>query len=303
LKKEKMSRVLLGLLVVWLMQIKPVIAADNGGIYLSPPFEEIEINNEKSEVEFELEIGNNSQTSQVFDLSVVDFGSLDESGGVAFLTTNTDNSQKKYALASWIVLEKSEVIVAFGEKEKVKVTILNKESLSPGGHYGAVLVTYRNEERPEGDKVGINQSMASLIYVQKSGGETKNLILRNVNWKDPLFRVIKKVELRFENNGNVHLVPRGKIEISYLGKLVAKGIINEGSAIILPESFRRLEVEIDWFSKWKWPGIYSVEIDYRFDGNETFKKDKNSFFYVGIEGIILVMLSGFLVVYFWRKYR
>lgn len=280
-----------------------MVAAENDGIHLSPPFEEIVINNEKSEVEFELEIGNDSQTSQLFELSVVDFGSLDETGGVAFLTTNTDKSEKKYALASWIVFEKSEVIVASGGKEKVKVTILNKESLSPGGHYGAVLVTYRNEERWEGDKVGINHSMASLIYVQKSGGETKNLILRNVNWKNPLFEVVKKIELRFENNGNVHLIPRGKVEINYLGKLVGKGIINERSAIILPESFRKLEVEMDWFSKWKWPGIYSVEIDYRFDGNEKFIKDQSSFFYVGIEGIILVILSGFLVVYFWRKYR
>jgi len=280
---------------------KEILGVESKGAYLSPPFADIEIINNEDK-EFELEIGNDGEADLVFKLSVVDFGSLDESGGVAFLTANPSKDERKYALASWISLEKSEVVVAAKSKEIVKITILNKESLLPGGHYGAVLATLRNEEKSLGDKVGVNQSLASLLYVQKSGNEKRNLVLRNIYWRNPTLKLFDEVELRFENNGNTHLVPRGKVEIKNIfNKPVAKGIINEASAKILPETFRKMMVEIKYFEKWKWPGKYLIEIDYRYDGNEAFSKYQNSFLYVGPEGIILLFLgliSGFLL---WQK--
>ena len=278
---------------------KEILGVESKGAYLSPPFADIEIINNEDK-EFELEIGNDGEADLVFKLSVVDFGSLDESGGVAFLTANPSKDERKYALASWISLEKSEVVVAAKSKEIVKITILNKESLLPGGHYGAVLATLRNEEKSLGDKVGVNQSLASLLYVQKSGNEKRNLVLRNIYWRNPTLKLFDEVELRFENNGNTHLVPRGKVEIKNIfNKVVAKGIINEASAKILPESFRKMIVEINYFQKWKWPGKYLIEIDYRFDGRETFSKYQNSFYYVGGEGIILLFSGLILGLFGW----
>ncbi len=278
---------------------KEILGVESKGAYLSPPFADIEIINNEDK-EFELEIGNDGEADLVFKLSVVDFGSLDESGGVAFLTANPSKDERKYALASWISLEKSEVVVAAKSKEIVKITILNKESLLPGGHYGAVLATLRNEEKSLGDKVGVNQSLASLLYVQKSGNEKRNLVLRNIYWRNPTLKLLDEVELRFENNGNTHLVPRGKVEIKNIfNKVVAKGIINEASAKILPESFRKMIVEINYFQKWKWPGKYLIEIDYRFDGRETFSKYQNSFYYVGGEGIIFLFLGLILGLFGW----
>jgi len=296
-----MRKLWLLFLMAFFILPKEILGVEGKGAYLSPPFADIEISNKEDKV-FELEIGNQSEKDLVFELSVVDFGSLDESGGVAFLTTNSDKYERKYALASWISLEKSEVVVAAKSKEKIKITILNKESLLPGGHYGAVLATLRNEEKSVGDKVGLNQSMATLLYVQKSGDEKRNLILRNIIWQNPTLKFIDLIDLRFENNGNTHLVPRGKVEIKNIfNKVVAEGIINEGSVKILPETFRKMVVEINYFKKWKWPGKYLIEIDYRYDGNEAFSKYQNSFLYVGPEGIILLFLgliSGFLL---WQK--
>ena len=278
-----------------------VIGVENKGAYLSPPFVDLEIV-DKNDLEFELELGNKGEKDLVFELLVLDFGSLDESGGIAFLTANPSKDERKYALASWMSLEKSEVVVTAKSKEVVKITILNKESLLPGGHYGAVLATLRNEEKSEGDKVGLNQSLASLLYVQKSGNEKRNLVLRNIYWRNPTLKLFDEVELRFENNGNTHLVPRGKVEIKNIfNKPVAKGIINEASAKILPETFRKMMVEIKYFEKWKWPGKYLIEIDYRFDGRETFSKYQNSFYYVGVEGIIFLFLGLILGLLAWQR--
>lgn len=286
-----MRKIWLLFLLVFFMAPKIVLGVENKSTYISPPFADIEISNKEDKV-IELEIGNNGETDLVFELSVVDFGSLDESGGVAFLTTNQDKGERKYALASWISLEKSEVVVAAKSKEKIKITILNKESLLPGGHYGAVLATLRNEEKSDGDKVGLNQSMATLLYVQKSGDEKRNLVLRNIIWQNPTLKFIDLIDLRFENNGNTHLVPRGKVEIKNIfNKAVAEGIINEGSVKILPETFRKMMTQVNYFKKWKWPGKYLIEIDYRYDGKEAFSKYNNSFLYVGVEGIILLLFG------------
>ena len=201
-------------------------AENNQGVSFSPPFTDIEIGSEK-EKKIDLEISNQSESSLVFGLSVIDFGSLDESGGIAFLTTQPNSDERKYALASWISLEKSEVIVPPKSKEIIKVTILNKESLFPGGHYGAVLATIRNEEKTLSDKVGINQSIASLLYVQKNGGETKNLILRNIYRKNPTLVFIKYGRVVGFHEGTVDSQTDPFVVLDDNQKDELQGIINE----------------------------------------------------------------------------
>jgi hypothetical protein len=213
---------------------------------------------------------------------------------VAFLTVNNDKSERKYALASWISLEKEAVIVESGKTEKIKVTILNKDSLAPGGHYGAVLATVRSSTGGNQDTVGINQSRASLIYAQKQGGEIPDLKFNSLEFNKNIFYFPKTVKLRFENSGNVHVVPRGKVEITNnQGEISAQGIINTDSGKVLPESFRVLTVPVNRIKHWNWPGIYSLEVSYRYDGLESFSSVKTTIIYVGYEGAVIVLvLSG-----------
>jgi hypothetical protein len=283
-------------------------AAENKGIYLSPPFIDVEISGSDSEKQLVLEIGNQGIVSETLELSVVDFGSLNESGGVAFLTTDKQPGDRKYALASWISLEKSAVTINPGEKQEVKVTIINKESLMSGGHYGAVLATVKFGGTNNVDTVGLSKSLATLFYVLKTGGERRNLIFKNIEWSSNWFRLPYQIKLRFENNGNVHVVPRGKIEITNpRGELVTKGIINEGSGKIMPESFRIFPVTIKPTRGWMWPGKYTIRVDYRYDGKDNFLTYQNNYIYIGREGIILVIVGfvfiGFLLLIKRRKYR
>ena len=286
-----MKKILTVIMLVVLMVIggQKIGAAENTGIYLSPPYTDISVDVSRMENFFYLTVGNNSSVEESFNISVVDFGSLDETGGVAFLTVDPDKSERKYALASWISLEKDVVTIASGKSEKIKVTILNKETLAPGGHYGAVLATLKSEPGNKQDKVGVNQSLASLIYVQKIGGEIQDLKFKRMEFSKNIFNFPKTVKLRFGNNGNVHVVPRGTVEIKNgTGVIVAKGIINGDSGKILPESFRILELSINRVKKWSWPGIYSLEINYRYDGLESVEKVETKIIYVGYEGTVIV---------------
>lgn len=142
--------------------------------------------------------------------------------------------------------------------------------------------------------VGINQSLATLIYALKSGGEIPDLKFNSLEFNKNFFYFPKSVKLRFENNGNVHVVPRGTINITdSSGKIVAQGIINANSGKVLPETFRTLEVPINRINIWNRPGIYRLEVNYRYDGLATFSTVKTTVVYFGYEGaVILLVIAG-----------
>ena len=287
-----MKRIILFIMAfVWLIGSPKILAAENSGLSLSPPFVDVTVGGGQTESSFYLTVGNYNRINETFNISVVDFGSLDETGGIAFLTVNGDKSERKYALASWISLEKDIVTVAAGKSEKIKVTIINKDSLTPGGHYGAVLATINTGSTGTTDEVGIRQSLATLIYVLKSGGEIPKLELKTWEFDKNIFTFPKTVQLRFGNNGNVHVVPRGTINIAdSKGKTVAQGIINADSGKVLPESFRIITVPINRLNRWDWPGIYDIETNYRYEGKDTFTSVKTKMVYVGLEGALIVII-------------
>src|SRR6266702_3940346 len=84
------------------------------GFSMSPFFQEVNLEKDQTQSNFVLEIANNTQALATLKLSVVDFGALDESGGVAFLGS-ADDLNNKYSLASWVSLEKDSVAINPGE--------------------------------------------------------------------------------------------------------------------------------------------------------------------------------------------
>jgi hypothetical protein len=250
-----------------------VVSASEGTFSVNPLYTDIRLDNE-SEHPFSLEVGNTTNDPIVFRLSFVDFGSLDESGGIAFLGQGSD-LQKRYGLASWLSAEKDVVTVFPGEKERIQLTVTNRESLSPGGHYGAVL--FRAEK--EGDDgnaassdVSISPNFTALVFVRKTGGEIQELGYKDSVIRADLFGVPDKVSERFQNSGNVHVTPRGVVEVrDPFGRIVRRGILNEESGIILPESYRSYPVALKYLEKAIFPGFYTVSATYRYDGKDDFR--------------------------------
>lgn len=270
------------------------------GFTLSPLFKEIILEKEASQSSFFIEITNNTSTHQTLYLSVVDFGSLDESGGVAFLGTGSEILEKKYSLASWVSLEKDVLEIDSGKSLEVKVTIVNKESLSPGGHYAAVVISTKSPKE-EGGNVSLNAAFASLIFVKKTGGERYKLDLVGKEIVSRRLGLPNKIALRFQNSGNVHLVPRGIIILADpKGKVISRGIINPESGLILPESFRIYHTTLDRLTLPLFPGFYELNIQYRYEGKEDFTKDSFTFFFPGIAGVasfVMILLIVFLTLF------
>ena len=246
--------------------------AGETGLTVTPVFQEVTLATDEAEARFSITLTNQTDGPLVLRPSVVDFGSLDESGGVAFLGAS-DNLVRKYSLASWMRPEKDIVSLEAGESEDLRVVIENRESLSPGGHDGAVLFTIGNEEGDAKENVvAVNQLLSVLVFAKKEGGEIYRLNLLDRTWERSLLFGLSQTSLRFQNEGNVHIVPRGIVTLTDpLGRVVEKGIINTESGLVLPESQRTFVTKLSLVTPLLIPGRYTLITDYRYDGQEAFE--------------------------------
>src|SRR5581483_3342075 len=74
------------------------------GLTVSPAFQMITVPTGADRVPVVFTITNNRPVSQSLSLSVADFSSLKESGGLFFVGTNPGSIQRKYGLAKWVDL-------------------------------------------------------------------------------------------------------------------------------------------------------------------------------------------------------
>lgn len=279
--------------------------AEKSGFLITPFFQEISVAEHQESVPFSIDVRNNTGSPAVFRISVLDFGTLDESGGVAFLGSSND---LKYSLASWVSLSNDTLVLEPGESGSVLGAIENKESLSPGGHYGAVFFRIEDGTRELGrDPVAFDPSFASLLFVRKIGGEVYGLDLKDIGFSPSVFSLPEKVRFRFQNTGNVHVTPRGVAEVTDpMGRKIAKSIINEESGIILPETFRNFPGSFRSLSKAFIPGHYTLSTNYRFDGSDTFVAKDVRFLLIPrpfVFSLLLALLVMFWYVRFFRNKR
>jgi hypothetical protein len=287
-----MKKLLLGIGLAALCLLPAAAQAAGGSVTVTPIFENITLTAKQPEASFDMRIYNTLPVSVSYHLRVADFGALDETGGIAFSGASTSSVSQKYALASWLSLEKDTVEIAAGESQSVRVTVENRESLSPGGHYGAVIATsLADPSTAKSPSVAVTQAFSSLIFVKKTGGETYGLTLAETHAKTGLFRLPASAELRFQNTGNVHVVPRGLVEVwDPRGRVVGRGVINEGSAIVLPESFRRLASSISPILTSWLPGRYQLVVTYRYDGSGKSQEAAQPFWFIPLPFLALLAI-------------
>jgi hypothetical protein len=281
------------------------------GIGISPVYQNVSIGLDQPQARYVITLANKTGVDQAFKLSIVDFGSLNESGGVAFLGTSSSNFAQKYGLSSWMRLDQEAVTVPDGGRAQIGVTVTNSPSLRPGGHYGAVLATALTAPNgpPVQSRVGVLEVLSSLLLLLKDGGAPPDLRMVSQIVNQDGLRLPTQVEDRFQNAGTVHVVPRGVLEVRDLfGRLVERGALNEDSGAILPQSYRRYNTPLARIATAWLPGRYEVKTTYRYDGSAVTKTFSSAFWYFGsvyawaASAIVLLAVAG-LVWWLRRKQR
>jgi hypothetical protein len=269
------------------------------GITVTPAFQQVSIDSGTSQQPINFSVTNNEPSSQTLSLTAADFNTLNESGGLFFVGTNPTDLQKKYGLAKWLSLPQPQITLAPKQTQTIKAEILNLPDMPAGGHYGALMfaVAQANPNH-SGNNVALHPVASSLLFVTKLGGDTHKLGLQKVSLSHSLFGLPGSVNLRFHNDGNTHVIPRGVASlIDPHGRVVSKGIINDDSGIILPQTFRQYHVPLQKVVASNLPGRYKVKIDFRFDGISQFRTYQQTFTYlpVGSMVIIIIAIAGLVI--------
>lgn len=253
------------------------------GITLTPFLETVTVASFESIKSLPLLVVNHTQSMRTFNVEVADFNAQGEFGGVAFLGRTDPSHLSRHGLVKWLSVSQTSFSLAANASTTLMVSVRNDATLSPGGHYGAVLVnevTGASQQLP--NRVGANPTVSSLFFVTKLGGEQYDLRLNQTTYDASWRHLPMEAHVRFQNPGNVAVVPRGTVRL--LGPhntLLGQGAINEDSSFILPDAYRQLVVPIKLIgtAAW-WPARYTLQVNYRYDGLAQAARHEESFYFI-----------------------
>ena len=303
--KQFVSATLLCLSIVILhSNSSPVSAQDTpeGALEVSPAFIEVTLDSPEQIKDIEISYTNHSDEFVSLQVYPVDFKQKDETGAISFL--GQEAGTYSYSLSSFLSLESQSVELAPQEKKTFVVTVQNRQDLSPGGHYAAIIARLIPNE--EGGQAPVAPSVSSLILLRKVGGERFHLSLKDLNWPDTLvaFSYPRSITMLFQNEGNIHMVPYGRVEVrDIFGRLTHDGNINASSLRVFPSSRRYIDAPVTRLSSSLPVMVHTVSVT----GNDSLKKTnfvyRESFIYVNpVFLVILVVITG-LLIYLQKKRR
>lgn len=241
---------------------------------ISPLKYEFEIN-QKNSLTQKIKVTNTDDTPITLYSSKEDFVAGDDAWNPKFIKPQ-DQLHWEFSLSNWIQVEDQNITLAPKESREVTFHIAVPANAEPGGHYGAIFFS-------PGTPSGVWSPVVQRLGV---------LILVNVPWEIQVVWEVKSFQIWvktnqifeakksfqdfpitfeavFENTGNVHLKPTGKItlidEDGEILKNIGKEIvaspagayiwekmvdyipINDAAWNVLPQSERRFSTDWQWF--------------------------------------------------------
>lgn len=254
-----------------------ILAQNNEGIVISPFFSEITIGEGLPEKDIPISISNNTKDPLLFEINIVKIEQTDAEGNISYVDKPLP---VKDAFPGFIESDEN-VYLLPGETKSINIKVKNKSDLSPGGHYIAVIARVASSTDSNLNAT-IAPALSSFILVTKQGGEIYKLSIRTQEQLPSLmFNLPKSYYITLENQGNVHLTPRGKIEITDIfGRLVKKGIINVDSKILLSNGRRNFNTEL-YSVEWSYPIMfYNLKITGQSDPMNISYNSSTSFIYI-----------------------
>lgn len=206
-----------------------------------------------------IKIYNNSNQERILYLALKDFKTKGNVGQVEI-------SKGESMLDSWIDMPGSGIKFAPHEEKKISFTINVPENAGPGGHYGAILIGGSPQDgsvSSSGDKgaiVSINHQITSLLLFHVTGDVVESANVKEFSVDKFFYNTPAEVNFlsKIENIGNVHVKPRGMIQIKNMaGEKVDTIIVNKTGGNVLPSNIR--EFSNVWNKKFAF-GKYTAEL-------------------------------------------
>lgn len=193
-----------------------------------------------------IKVTNSSDANKKLYAFLRDFKSEGEEGRAKLIVPGTEQGT---FLSSWVEISNQGVDFAAGATQEFKYKISVPQNAGPGGYYGAIIFgtkapDVKLDSQEKGAAIGVAQQAGALILLQIAGEVDETASIREFTSDKGAYGTPFNVTLatRIQNDGNVHIKPRGTIEISnMLGKKITSLRVNDKAANVLPSSIRRLD--------------------------------------------------------------
>lgn len=211
----------------------------------------------------------------------------------------------KDSLAQSIELPKKSFDLLSGRKVDVPVTITMSRDATPGGRYGSVVWTFKIASAGGATfpaNVAVESRIASLFYVRVEGMTreegtlaTFGLFNNAKTTKQPDVNAPIRFQIAYENKGNVHLNPYGRVTVS--GMLRSDEVLIVDPWAVLPSATRMREIDLLGSIM---PGYYHAHLELN-RGYKDIVDERDVAFWVmptftqWFVGIILLLLLALLI--------
>lgn len=260
----------------------------------------------------EISVTNRISDDRAFSLEVEDIEGAQD--GSSMVTLGSERKSPR-GLVDFITFPETTIELDLGERARIPVAINVPSNASPGGYYGAVLVSTVRISDAEDDDVPrspLIARVASLIFLTVEGdivesGETLSIDTINDDYwglwheKGPI-----DMGILFENTGTIHLGPYGTVSIhNILGEEV--GYLEIEPWFVLPNGLRLRE--FSWDREFLF-GRYTVEAQmnrgYR-NGQDVIDTVSTTFWVLPWRLVGSIFLGLFIIIFlirtFFRKFE
>lgn len=250
-------------------------------------------------------INSNPYEIKVF-ADVVNFAPKGERGQGKFLPV-IDTETQGQTVAEWVDITKEAIVIPPEQTVEVPFSIKVPETAPPGGHFAALLIGTKPPEGVEG-MIGVetSQVVTTLLFLKVTGDVIEDGSIRSFRTEKSLVEKPEATfELRFENKGNVHLLPRGDIKILNMWGQ-ERGLIPINSTTmfgtVLPDSVRNYS--FTWKGEWSLAdmGRYTAIATLGYgEEQKQFSSSKIAFWVIPFKalGLVLLILIGFIAFFTW----
>jgi len=242
--------------------------------------------NPKENKEFSLRVKNISKLEQKVFLETQDI-SIEENNKVSFLpAANEINGMK-----DWIKSEEKYWVFGPGEEKEVKLNVDVPEKAIPGSHFAVLLVRAVSNATAENILRPIVEGKIGVEILVNVGGDISGKG-KIVDFQAPVLaekKIILKTE--FQNEGTIHYIPHGEIEIKniFFGK---EKKINIASHFVFPGRKYLFEENFDVESLL---GIYTAKASF-VDGEGSIHSSSRVIFgKYSLIVILFIMVSIFVI--------
>lgn len=270
----------------------------NGSSYvLEPAFQEVVISNSKPEVTTSIKIKNTTNQAETFEVFGIEFPSTQHFGSLQYLDFSQSAIKQQ---PNYLRFDANQFVVDPQKEREISLRISDRADLRPGGTYAAVVVRAVNKSATAQQPV--LPAFASMLLIRKIDGEIRNLSLTNLGGSKTAIsvKIPDSVDVTFQNNGNVHLIPRGEIIVEDIfGRILKQGTLNEESFYVLPDTQRTISVALHK-SQWSFP-VMLITIRAFGSSETTSYATEYSYLYISPILIIATLLIISAVIYKLKK--